>query len=262
MLLHRNESGSQKLLNFSGSDQSCFVKENHHLTRERSTVMTIASSFNSIKTPPLEFAYKGKGIRVKVNPPERATAQWSDKGSYRVEHVLKYIESLPAIPICFAPEKRRIFTLDDYPGHLVPEVEVAFFKKGYFLIIIRGGITGNIQVNDTSYHRQAKELYRQHEMELMLEKLQNDPRKMPQPTRDKMLNMFQKSWNETCAKVSHENVFKTNMIAIALDGGEDHLASKKFIDLVGTEMLEFRKKLLESKPVSTLKGLRLQMIKP
>ena len=65
--------------------------------------MTIASSSNAIKNPPLEFAFKGKGIRVKVNPPKQATAQWSDKSSYRVEHVSKYIESLPTIPIQFAP---------------------------------------------------------------------------------------------------------------------------------------------------------------
>ena len=151
MMLQRNENGRQKSLNFSGSDQSCFVKGNHHLTRERSTVMTIASSSNPIKTPPLEFAFKGKGIRVKVNPPERATAQWTDKDSYRVENVLKYTESLPTIPIHFTPEKRRIFTLDNYSAHLVRELEEAFFKKGYFLIIIiGGGITGDIQVNDTS----------------------------------------------------------------------------------------------------------------
>ena len=62
MPLHHNESGSQKSLNFSGSNQSCFAKENHHLTKERSTVMTIASLFNAIKTPPLEFVFKGKGI--------------------------------------------------------------------------------------------------------------------------------------------------------------------------------------------------------
>ena len=65
--------------------------------------MTIASSSNAIKNPPLEFAFKGKGIRVKVNPPKQAIAQWSDKSSYRVEHVSKYIESLPTIPIQFAP---------------------------------------------------------------------------------------------------------------------------------------------------------------
>ena len=53
-------------------------------------------------------------------------------------------------------------------------MEEAFFKKGYFLIIIVGGITGDIQVNDASYHRQTKALYRKHEMELTLEKLQKD----------------------------------------------------------------------------------------
>ena len=68
-----------------------------------------------------------------------------------------------------------------------------------------------------------------------------------------MMNMFQKSWNETYAKVNNENVFKKNMITIALDGSEDHLASKKLMDLVGTEILEFQKMLLESKPVSTLR---------
>ena len=73
--------------------------------------------------------------------------------------------------------------------------------------------------------------------------------------------MFQESWHEICAKVNNENVCQANIITIALDGSEDHLASKKLMDLVGTEMLEFRKRLLKSKPVSTLKELRLQMIK-
>ena len=76
-----------------------------------------------------------------------------------------------------------------------------------------------------------------------------------------MTSMFQKSWNDTCAKVTNENIFKTNMITIAFDGSRDHLASIKLMDLVGTEMLKFRKKLLESKPTTTLKELRLQMIK-
>ena len=64
-------------------------------------------------------------------------------------------------------------------------------------------------------------------------------KKVPQLTRDEMMNMFQKSWNETCIKVNNQNVFMTNMITIALDGSEDHLPSKKLMDLVGTEMLEF-----------------------
>ena len=76
-----------------------------------------------------------------------------------------------------------------------------------------------------------------------------------------MMNMFQKSWNKICAKVNNENFFKTNRVKIVLDSSEDHLASKNHMDLVGTEMLEFRKKLLESEPVSILRELQIQMIK-
>ena len=54
-----------------------------------------------------------------------------------------------------------------------------------------------------------------------------------------MMNMFRKSWNEICAKLNNENVFKTNRVKIALDSSEDHLASKNLMDLVGTQMLEF-----------------------
>ena len=262
MPLHRNESSGQKSLNFSGRDQSCFVKENHHLPREICTVMTIASSSNQIKTPSLEFVFKGKGKRVKLNPPDKVTIQWTEKGSYRLENALKYVESLPSIPVNFAPEKRCIFTLDDYSAHLAPEVEEAFRKKGYFLIVIGGGITGDIQVNDTSYHRQAKAAHRNHEMKLMLEMLEKDPIKIPTPNRDQMMQMFQESWNETCANVNNEFVFKTNMITLALDGSEDHLASRKLMDLIGNKMLEFRENLLSSKPAATLKELHAQMIKP
>ena len=76
--------------------------------------MTIASSSNQIKTPSLEFVFKGKGKRVKLNPPDKVTIQWTEKGSYRLE---KYVESLPSIPVNFAPEKRCIFTLDYYSAH-------------------------------------------------------------------------------------------------------------------------------------------------
>ena len=132
MPLHRNESSGQKSLNFPGRDQSCFVKENHHLSRERCTVMTIASSSNQIKATSLEFVFKGKGKRVKLKPPDKVTIQWTEKDSYRLENVLKYVESLPSILVNFGSEKRCIFTLYDYSAHLAPEVEEAFQKKGYF----------------------------------------------------------------------------------------------------------------------------------
>ena len=93
-------------------------------------------------------------------------------------------------------------------------------------------------------------------MKLTLEMLEKDPIKIPTPTHDQMMQMFQES------NVNNEFVFKTNLITLALDGSEDHLASRKLMDLIGKEMLEFRENLLPSKPAATLKELRAQMIKP
>ena len=72
------------------------------MSRERTTVMTIKSSANKIKTPPIEFAFKGTGKRVKVNPPAKTSTQCTEKESYRLEHILEFIESLPTIPTAFA----------------------------------------------------------------------------------------------------------------------------------------------------------------
>ena len=52
------------------------------------------------------------------------------------------------------------------------------------------------------------------------------------------------------------------MMTLALDGSEDYLASQKLMNLVGEEMLLFRKELIASKPAATLRELRSQMSKP
>ena len=159
MPLYRNEWSSLKKLNFKGRDQSCFVKENHHLSRERCTVMTITSSSKELKPPPLEFVFKGKGLKVTVNPPGKFKVQWAEKGSYHVEHMLEYIKRLSTIPVAFAPSNQVTFTLDHYSAHLPTEIENAIFQKGY----IGGGIIGNLQAKDTTYHKDSKAAYRKKE---------------------------------------------------------------------------------------------------
>ena len=57
MPLHRNESSSQKTLNFKGEET--FVKENHMLSRESVPVFTQVNSNSKFYTP--EFVFKGKG---------------------------------------------------------------------------------------------------------------------------------------------------------------------------------------------------------
>ena len=90
--LHRNEATTQKTMTFKSIDT--YVKENYSLSRERATVFTQVSSdptFNFIS----EFVFKGKGTRTKLNLPEGMKLQWSDSGSYRLEHILQMIENLP-----------------------------------------------------------------------------------------------------------------------------------------------------------------------
>ena len=221
--------------------------------------MTIVWSTNKIKTPPIEFVFKGTGKRAKVNNPAKASIQCVEKGSYRLEHILEFIENLPTIPTAFAPEKRCVFTLDDYSAHLPKEVEDTFPRKGYFLIVIGSGITGDVQVKDTSYYRPVKTAYRNLEMQLMLGLWWQDPKKISSPPQDQMMKLFYNAWEKTCSDFDNEQTFKLNIIRF---GFEDHLASKKLMDLVGEEMLIFRNQLLKSTVIATIKEPHLKILKP
>ena len=74
----------------------------------------------------------------------------------------------------FTEKGYAIYVLDDYSVHLMPEVRQALLKKWYVLVVIGSGMTGDIQINDTSCHQSEKH-YREFEMNLMLEQLNNDP---------------------------------------------------------------------------------------
>ena len=93
--------------------------------------MTSVASEKSPSAPNLEFVFKGVGTRVKLNLPSDVSVQWAPKGYYRLEHVLKFINRVvPAQPCALFPQKRKIFTLDDYSAHLHPAVKEALWKKG------------------------------------------------------------------------------------------------------------------------------------
>ena len=80
----------------------------------------------------------------------------------------------------------------------------------------------------------------------MMEKLQADKKKVPSPTREEMINMTVKASRK--ADISFTEVFKELFVTNKLDGSEDYLVSDKQFALIGNEMKEFRKKLMESPP--------------
>ena len=79
--------------------------------------------------------------------------------------------------------KRKIFTLDDYSALLDPAAKESLTKRGYFLVILPGGITGDLQVNDIDLHHPLKASWRDKEAALMIEKLRENPDKIPCSTR-------------------------------------------------------------------------------
>lgn len=107
MSLHRNESSNEKTLNFKGASQTTYVKENHSLSRERITAMTSLSSEQQSSAAKLEFVFKGAGKRVKLTPPPGVTVQWAPEGSYRLDHVIKFCEKVPAQPCALFPQKKK-----------------------------------------------------------------------------------------------------------------------------------------------------------
>ena len=81
--------------------------------------------------------------------------------------------------------------------HLQEEIRQALLKRGYILVLIGGGITGDIQVNDTHLHAPLKAKYRELEIKLMLKQLKENPQKIPSPDRDEMMDMISEAM-KTC----------------------------------------------------------------
>ena len=97
-------------------------------------------------------------------------------------------------------------------------------------------------------------------MNLMFEQLNNDPNKIPSPSRDEMMRMLLKAWE--LLEVDTEWEFKFLFVTNALDGSEDYLVSDKLYALVGNEMVKFRTELMTSRPAKTLKEVIRKLIPP
>ena len=73
-----------------------------------------------------------------------------------------FCDQVPAQSCALFPQRCKIFALDNYWAHLDPSVKDVLKKRGCFLIISPGGITGDLQVT-----LDLKSSYRQKELRLM-----------------------------------------------------------------------------------------------
>ena len=152
----------------------------------------------------------------------------------------------------------RIERIEDYLKN-VWTIRKYFFDT-YVLIVIGGGITGDVQINVTHVHHQLKTNYREQEMEMMLPQLDENPTKIPAPSRDEMLLMMSRLWENMV--IDEERAFKTLFVTSAFDGSDDYLVSDKLFQLVGAQLVEFRVKLKKPKSPKSFQALLRQIILP
>ena len=159
MTLRRSESRG-KAATISKISTRLSKKILPYISRERVTAFTQVSSDPTINLVP-EFVFKGTGKRPPtLDTPEGSHYQWAPKGSNRLEHLLVTINNLPNRFNIFSHAGFAIYVLDDYAVHLQPEARKALRKRGYALVVIGGGITGSVEVNDTHLHKPLKAAYR------------------------------------------------------------------------------------------------------
>ena len=174
--------------------------------------------------------------------------------------MLDTIANLPNRYNIFTQSNYAIYILDDYSVHITDEVRNALLAKVYILVVIGGGITGDVQCNDTHIHRLLKKHYGQLEANLMTEMLRKDSNKIPSPSRDNIMKMLNDAWNSLDVDV--EEALKKNFLTSAFDGSEDYKVSEKLYSLVFEEMNDFRQELQCSSSPKSLKDLLATITPP
>ena len=98
-------------------------------------------------------------------------------------------------------------------------------------------------------------------MVLMLKKLEVDKNKVPAPNREEMINMLLATWKETDVDLTAA-VFKKLFVTNTFEGSEDFLVSDKLFSLIGEDMLELRRQLLNSEVPINLQAVIKKLILP
>ena len=184
------------------------LKECVGQTRERWTLNThvLAAPRGPEEYPPLEALFKG-GPRVVARaqvaldrlreegdygPLTWLSVSVAPRGSYRQEHVLKYLERhLPSM----RPERPwRILLCDVYGAHMDGAIVEAAARRGYVVAFHGGGCTGVLQCNDMRLHQRLSSRFQDLEMADLLEQSRLRPNVCPRRDRKDCLRDAVAAW--------------------------------------------------------------------
>ena len=113
-----------------------------------------------------------------------------------------------------------IVILDWYAAHISNEVRDILHKKGCMRLLLGGGLTSIVQVNDTHLHKPLNAITRALEVRDAARKAELRPRAMPDKSRQSHLDRASSAWlqaNHEC----YANGYKHNGITTSLHGDED-----------------------------------------
>ena len=95
--------------------------------------------------PPLCAACVPSGLLPKLNHKPWMFCQTQEKGSYRTEDMLDFLEW--SLPTAACPQESIVVLLDWFAPHLSAEVASLVARKGHILLHHGGGVTGFEQIN-------------------------------------------------------------------------------------------------------------------
>ena len=91
------------------------------------------------------FSRRVAGILAGLSAPQWCKLQQQEKGSYRTEDVLAYLNW--ALPDAASPQESCVVMLDWYSAHLSHDVQALLRNKGHVIVYHGGGTTGIEQIN-------------------------------------------------------------------------------------------------------------------
>lgn len=159
---------------------------------------------------------------------QSVTAQVSNSGSYRTEHVLTFLErALPATADTALAGHWRLIYCDRYRAHESDAMLRLAWQHRAIVLLHGGGTTGVAQVNDTHLHGPLSKAYQELEMHLGVVKLILEPNSCPHRDRKDCVRDLALVWGRSDLHLTALAGWKANMITNALDGSEDRLASSE-----------------------------------
>jgi hypothetical protein len=153
--------------------------------------------------------------------------QFAEKGSYRTEHILRYLSRWLEE---WTPERARlrawrVLYMDVAKSHLADEITQYAHDRGYCVLLHYGCTTGVAQINDTDLHCELEAQYLELEQCSFHSQQLWDPGNISR-TLQQVLDDLGGSWrsvDHTRGARGHKKVGLNN----ALDGSEDHLITRE-----------------------------------